>query len=367
MLPRLVIFGMIVFSGVTVFSQEKPNRLTSLLYLETKVHYAYLIPHHNEIWALTDGFFPVWEFSLLRQTDGRNHYHYSRRYPQLGLTYLYSNFGGSEYLGEMHALLPNIRLPMVSGKKISMAFGIGLGMAYLTKKFDRLENYKNLTIGSNYNAAVQFQLKLRWQLSPRFFFNTGASMLHVSNGTIKTPNFGLNLPALFGGFEWKLNHQEIDYQIFDSLKSHKRKMNFRLIASYANKQISREWDKEFNVYVASMILSRFYNNADRILLGVDAVYDESTKYVLDKKGQATEAWPDVTKIGVNIGHEWTFSQLSIYINLGYYVHSNNEGEALLYNKLGLTLQFLKYAFVGLNLQTHWGQADFLSFGLGLNL
>jgi hypothetical protein len=267
----------------------------------------------------------------------------------------------------MHAILPNIRLPMVSNEKFSMAFGIGLGMAYLSKKFDRLENYKNLTIGSNYNAAVQFQLKLRWQLSSRLFFNTGASMLHVSNGTIKTPNFGLNIPALFGGFEWKVNQQKIKYQIPDSLVSYKGKINFRLMASYANKQISREWDKEFNVYVASMILSRFYNNADRILLGVDAVYDESSKYVLDKKGQATEEWLDVTKIGLNVGHEWTFSQLSIYVNIGYYVHSNNEDDALLYNKLGLTLQFLKYAFVGLNLQTHWGQADFLSFGLGLNL
>ncbi len=361
-----IIFSLI-FTFAFSFAQEKPNSFATLLHLEINSHYGFLIPHHTEIWALTNGYFPVWEVSIFKQTDGRKHYHYLRKYPQLGVSYLYSDFGISENLGVMHAIIPNIRLPLISGKKVSLSFGMGLGVAYLSKKFDRFENYKNLTIGSHINAAVNFKLKSRWKINSRVHFNTGVSVLHVSNGTVKTPNYGLNVPAAFAGIDWKINTKEIKYHKPEILPEKKGKMNIRIIGSLASKQISRQWDMDFMVYIGTMILSGYYNNTNRLLIGIDGVYDESVKYMLEQKEQPTEELMDVAKIGVNIGHEWTFSWLSIFMNLGYYVHNNYENDAVLYNKIGMNIQIMKFAFVGVNLQAHWGQAEFLSFGLGLNL
>ena len=192
-------------------------------------------------------------------------------------------------------------------------------------------------------------------------------MLHVSNGTIKTPNYGLNIPAAFVGIDWKINKKEVKYQKPELLPEKKRKINLRIMGSLATKQISRQWDMDFMVYIGTMILSGYYNNTNRLLIGVDGVYDESIKYILKRKEKPTKELMDVAKIGVNIGHEWTFSRMSIFMNLGYYVHNNYENDAVLYNKIGVNFQILKFVFVGVNLQAHWAQAEFLSFGLGFNL
>lgn len=364
---RIFTISLLLFCGVLAFSQDKPNNFITLLHLEAKAHYGFVIPHHPEIWALTDGYFPLWEVSIFKQTDGRKSYHYLRRYPQPGLTYFYTDFGRSQELGVMHAVIPNIRIPLIKKEKFSLAFGIGLGAAYLSKKFDRLENYKNLTIGSHYNAAVNFQLRLRWRLSTQLHFVSGASMLHVSNGTIKTPNYGLNIPALFAGFDLKLNRKKINYIVPNEIRQLKKKINLRLGAGIATKETGDVLDKQFKVYIGNLTLSRFYNNTNRFLIGVDGVYDESTKYTLETKMKPTEEYLDVMKIGINIGHEWTFSRLSMFMNLGYYVHNNNDADESLYNKLGMTFNFLKFAYAGVTLQAHWAKAEFLSFGIGFIL
>lgn len=352
------------FAGYT---QTEKNKFASTLYLEAKVHYGFIIPHHTELWALTNGYFPTWELSIVKQTDGRKPYQYYRNYPQLRLSYLHSDFGGSESLGVMNALLPNIHLPLISKKNFKFSFGIGLGIAHLSKKFDRIVNYQNLSIGSNYNAAVKFELSMQFTLKPQLQINTGLSMLHLSNGTIKTPNYGLNIPAAFVGLDWKLSSKKIIYQKPSDLPQNRGKINFRIKGSVASKQIINVWDQDFRIAMGSMVLTGFYNNINKIRIGVDGIYDESEKYLLEKEDKATDDWTDITKIGVNAGHEWTFSKISMYVNLGFYVYNNNDDDTVLYNQLGINYNFLKFVFAEINLQTHWAKAEFLSFGLGFNI
>lgn len=302
----------------------------------------------------------------MHQTDGKKPYQYYRRYPQIRLTYLYSDFGGSEQLGVLNAILPNIHLPLISTKKFTFSFGMGLGLAHLSKKFDRINNYQNLAIGSNYNAAIKFETLFQFKIKTQLRFNAGFSMIHISNGTIKSPNYGLNFPAIFAGFAWKILPGEIKYFKPEKEITKRGKINVRLLGSVATKQIINVWDEHFAIFATSLTVSRFYNNTNKMLLGFDAIYDESTRYLLEKDEMPADEWIDITKIGINIGHEWTFSKLSVFMNMGYYVHNNNETNAVLYNKLGVNYNVLKFAYVGINLQTHWAKADFLSVGLGLN-
>lgn len=361
-----LITSFLIFVVVSGFSQTEKNNFFSTIYLEGKVHLGFIIPHHNEIRALTDGFFPVWEVSIVKQTDGRKPYQYYRHYPQVRLTYLYSDFGGSKQLGVMNAVLPNINLPLVLREKFICSFGMGLGLAHLSKKFDRINNYQNLAIGSNYNAAVRFELSMQFKLALQLQFNTGFSMLHISNGTIKAPNYGLNYPAIFAGFDWKVSGRKINLMKPENLNIKRRKINVRVMASVASKQIINVWDKDFRILATSLTISGYYNNTNKILIGFDGIYDETTKYLYEQEEKPTDYWVDITKFGVNIGHEWTFSKISIFMNLGYYLHNNNENNTTFYNKLGINYNFLKFAFVGLNLQTHWAKADFLSVGMGFN-
>lgn len=334
------------------------------MYIEGRAHYSFLIPHHREMWALTNGFFPVWEFSLVKQTWGKSACQYYRGYPQLRLTYIYSDFGMSKQLGVMHAVIPNIRLPLIRGKNMSLMFGFGLGAAYLSKTFNREYNYQNLAIGSHYNAAIQFALSWRIKMDNRIYFNSGVSMMHISNGTIRSPNYGLNIPGLFAGLSWKLTGKEIKYKEPEDLRRNKGRITVRLMGLAARKQILSQPEKEFGVLAGSISFSTFYNQVNTFLVGVDLIYDESTKYLLEQDEKPADDWEDVTKIGASVGHEWTFSDLSVILGLGYYLRNKNPDDTPVYTKIGIEYRILKYAFAGISLRTHWAKADFLGAGLG---
>jgi hypothetical protein len=350
-----------------VQAQSKPSSIFDLLYVEAKMNYGYILPHHNEIWGLSSGFFPSAEVSIFRQTDGRRQFHYLRKYPQIGITYRYSDFGGSASLGVMNALMPVVNMPVISKGKSRVLFSMGAGLAYLSKKFDPFDNYQNLTIGSHLNAAIKFELIFQQKVSNRVYLNSGVSMFHISNGTIKTPNFGLNIPSVFGAVQWKLSKNPIQFKVPDIKDDNKGKLNFRLMGSLASKQLFGLPEKDFRVTSVAATLLYYYKNTARLTIGSDFVHDESVKHRMLAAGDATTNWRVVTKKGVNVGHEWVFSHLSISINLGYYFDKPLANDYLIYNKIGLNYSFIDQLFVAVNLYTHWAKADFLSFGMGVTL
>ncbi len=357
----------LVFVSINVSGVEKGRRTFSNYSIGVDVHYGYLIAHHPEMWALTDGYFPSYEFSILKQTNGKLAWQYLYRYPQIGIAYRFSNFGGSEYLGRGHSLIPFIIFPIIKHEKFQLGFKAGLGIGYLTKKFDRLTNYKNLAIGSHLNASISFELKCRFKLSERINFNAGLSMAHISNGTIKTPNYGLNIPAIFGGLTFKLNSEPVNYLIPDSIPNNKWKRNIRMMFWIASKQTDQNWENQYKVYVLTADFSQFYCNSNRYLIGMDMTYDESVKYVLIRKGEEISENKETIKVGLNIGHEFVLENLSLYFAIGMYVHNIDNTTGNIYDKIGVNYAITRNLMVGVALKAHYAQADYLSVGIGFNL
>jgi len=353
--------------STNVNAGEKGRSILSNYSFGADVHYGYVIAHHPEMWALTDGYFPSYEFSLLKQTNGKRAWQYLYRYPQIGISYRISNFGVSNYLGREHSLVPFIIFPIVKNKKFQLGFKTGLGVGYLSKKFDRLENYKNLAIGSHFNASISFELKCRFKLGERVFLNAGISMAHLSNGTVKTPNYGLNIPAIFGGLTFKLNKEPVKYLVPDLIPNNKWKKNFRMMFWAASKQIDQNWDKQYKVFVATADFSQYYCNSNCYLIGLDLIYDESVKYALEQEGEEVENNKETIKMGLNIGHEFMLDKLSLYFALGYYVYSIDTTKGKVYDKIGVNYAITRNLMIGVALSAHYAQADYLSVGIGLNL
>jgi hypothetical protein len=346
---------------------EKGRGIFSAYSFGADIHYGFVIAHHPEMWALTDGYFPSYEFSLLKQTNGKKAWQFLYRYPQVGLAYRISNFGGSDYLGREHSLAPFIIFPIVKNQKFQLGFKTGLGIGYLSKKFDRLENYKNLAIGSYINASISFELKCRFTLGKGAYLNAGLSMAHLSNGTIRTPNYGLNIPALFAGLTFKLNNEPVQYLIPDSIPNNKWKKNFRMMFWWASKQVDQNWNSQYNVYVGTADFSQYYCNSNRYLIGLDVIYDESVKYALQQEGEEIDNNKQTIKVGLNIGHEFVLEKLSLYFALGYYVYDIDTTEGNIYDKIGINYAITRNLMVGVTLQAHYAQANYLSIGIGVNL
>ncbi len=365
--PLLIILLSFVLLTADVIGGEHPGGTLATCSVAMGVHYGFVIAHHPEIWRLTNGYFPSLEASIIKQTRGKRVWHYLYNYPEIGLTYRYTAFGGSHYLGKSHSLIPFVAFPFIRHQHFKFGFKVGLGAGYLTKKFDRLENFRNVTIGSHFNAAILFELNFKSKITNRLSVNGGLSMFHLSNGSIKTPNYGLNVPTVFCGLVYKLVADTVRYEKPDFIPRKKGKVNFRMMFWAATKQINHYLGDRFMVYVLTGDLSVYYNNRNRILAGYDIVNNGSTIYVLTSGVTPPKNDVNLIKYGVNIGHEWVLDKLSIYLALGVYLHNPDDSDNIIYDKIGVYYAFAPFLVVGTTLNAQYGKADYLSLGIGINL
>jgi len=150
---RFILTGVAVMMISSTVEGQHKFRGSNLL-LEGRVNYGFLANHHLFM-KIFNSHFPAFELNLGKETFGEQRWQWMYGYPIIGVSYWYSHLGNSPLLGSSHAVFPYVNYPLVRNLKHEFNFRLGLGLAYLTKKFDRLDNYKYLAIGSHINALFQ--------------------------------------------------------------------------------------------------------------------------------------------------------------------------------------------------------------------
>lgn len=336
-------------------------------FVEFKLKSGFVVNHHPEMWKLTRGFFTVLQIGYQRQSIGRNPSAYFRNYPRYGLSYLYTSFGNSAFLGKAHAAMTFVELPIHTTPKSRQSLRIEGGLAYLTKTYDRKLNYWNQAISSNLNASVNFGLITRHKLSSLSDATFGVTMLHLSNGTIKSPNFGLNIPSVEAGLVVRLSRKPEIYLKPEKAPLRKGTQNIRVFTGIATKETVDYPDKNFLVYTSELDYSIFYNNVNCILTGLDVTYDQSSKLKIESQGYQNLKDFQQIKLGVTAGHEWMFSWFHLGLHLGYYIYNLNKSDDPVYNKISLSFFVTENLYTALILKSHYAKADFLAAGIGINL
>jgi len=350
-------------------AQYKHKLFTSNLILETKVHYGFLYAQHLEL-QIFNAHFPAFEFSVEKLTYGRRSWERAYNYPILGLTFFYSPLGNNPILGSSLALMPFINFPLYKTKTFTLGFRFALGVGYLTKKFDRISNYKDIAIGSHINAAINLMVEARYRLSEYFTLTAGLSLQHFSNGSLKTPNYGLNAPLVSLGLAFRPVRDNRDIgdryiaptEPFSTTLRNSIEFNFGAALGYKN--MTSELGQNFFVY-------HFYENTfiqvsrkSKFGLGLDLSYDASHKKILELDGQPGASTIDVMRPGVNAAYELVIAKLGFIMNLGVYLSGKEKTNGPLYEKLCFQYNFSKNFFAHVLLKVHWGRADYIGWGLG---
>ena len=187
----ILILAMILTTAGHVSGQDYRWLSNKNYLVEVRGHYGFFYHHHFEMERFNTHF-PAFEASFHKQTFGEKEWHSIYNYPYIGLTYYQSGLGGFDELGKVYALYPFINYPLFQGDRSQLTFKLGVGLAYLTNKFDHLENHYNFSIGSNLNAAVNLSFEYRQELLPRMMSVASFGLTHFSNGATKSPNYGLN-------------------------------------------------------------------------------------------------------------------------------------------------------------------------------
>ncbi|MDA3944565.1 MAG: acyloxyacyl hydrolase [Bacteroidetes bacterium] len=351
------------------YSQGGPPAPPHNFQLETRMHGGIFLQHHFEMKRF-NAHFPIFEISLQRATFGKKQWEAIYRYPMIGLTYLYTDLGQNEALGHAHAIYPFINFPLNTDIDNSLNFKLGLGLAYLTNNFHSTENYQNFAIGSHLNAAVSLYLDYRKKINRRSNLILSAGLTHFSNGSIKTPNFGLNMLTVSAGYSYFLHKPNpyLDRKLLPELYKFefdgKKWFSIEGQLTAGIKDMSQETGKTHFVYNAAINVLKQVSLKSKVGFGFDLTQDGSDKDILHKKGLSYENEWDLMKPGANLAYEMLLDRTSFLFNVGVHLSGAERSEGDIYQKLALKHLFTDQLFGTIALTVHFGKADFIGFGLG---
>lgn len=342
--------------------------------VELRTHYGYFLHHHFELERF-NAHFPAFELALQRPTFGRQRWESLYDYPITGFAVYYSEMGKFDELGSVVAAYPFISFPLNSDVDNRLNFRLGVGLAWLTNKYDPVDNYKNYAIGSNLNAAASIFFDYRKTLSRRFVFIAAAGLTHFSNGSTKTPNFGLNILSATAGLTYYLNRPNpyLDKKFLPVLRpfeyDNKRRFSVELMQTFGTRDMSQQLGKRYYVSNTAAHFMLPVSMKGKIGIGLELTWDGSDKGILDQREliEGLDLYDnnfDILKPGTSIVYEMMLSRVSFLFQLGFHLAGAEKSDGYLYEKVGFKYHFTKQFFGTIALTAHGGRADFIGYGIG---
>lgn len=337
--------------------------------VDLRLSYAFFVHHHFEMTGYTKHF-PMFELSLQKQTYGKSLWQSYFNYPTIGVTAYYSGFGDVDIFGKAYAVYPFINFPFNKSKTNTFGFRFGVGLGYLTEKFHPTDNYKNTSIGANFNAAISLTFEYERQITDKYKMSVFAGLTHFSNGCSNQPNSGINIVNAGISGSYMIGEPQ-DYIPREKTKNKFKKIEPEFYAgiSLGVKRIEYRQDENTGVYNLELYVMDRISNLSKIGFGFDLVYDATDNIrVIHDYGPDTDfTFIEMLKPGIGLAYELMMGEASFLFNFGYHPYGLDMSYGRWYQKLGLKVNMGKYVYGKIALNTHFGVADFIGLGLGIRL
>lgn len=340
--------------------------VNSNLFARTNLHYGFIIPVRESMSHLIKAHTLAYELNIGKSTLGNREWHHIYKYPIIGFSYYHADLGNKDVLGNADAVLPYINFPLYQSPKFLFSFRFACGLGWLSKSFDRIDNYKNNAIGSSLNAAINPNAETSLKISRQILLHANIGLMHFSNGTFRVPNLGINIPSASLGFSYLWNQHNTVLNKQDTLRKTDSRIRFNMILALGNKEAYPPAANKFFTYTFSFTALKTLSAKSRMGLGSDLFYDSSLIYKFEQDSTPINRNSEVLRAGIHLTHELMIARLSIVTQMGTYLISKWKYDGIFYHRLGFKYFFYKDLFANLSLKTHFAKADFVEWGLGYN-
>lgn len=358
---KKLLLSFVLLKSFSLVSQTKEPKD---FMITTNAHAGYIISHRNNMTHLIKGHVGAAEINFVYRTNGSKPWHQLYKYPELGIGFMHFWLGNPEQLGTLEALYPysDFRLTKIN-PVFSLNMRVGVGLAYLMKPFNIETNHKNNAIGSHLNGFVNLRLNAVFRLSNKLKLNTGFGMSHASNGAMKTPNLGLNIPTAHLGLSYVLGNNQWTCRK-DSVPPCVKTWRVSVIAAFGVKELEVPTGSKYLAYGLQLNAYKPLNYKNRIGGGIEAAYNDATKAVWEDDGVFNYEFKDIVQVGAKVGYEYRIHKLSLPIEFGYYLYKKQSYNGKIFHRIGMRYNINKHLIANLSLFTHWAKADYFEWGLG---
>ena len=331
--------------------------------LKATYHIGAILPHRKEVNEIVEGHTQAYEFSFYRSTIGKKSWQQLYNYPKLGASALAINLGNKRELGMGYGVFPFIEIPFNNGK-ISWRLKMGYGLGYVEKPFDRETNYKNIAIGSHYNALIYANLGWLIKLNDAFSTSAGVSIIHFSNASFSRPNLGINILSVNTGISYCFGERK--EHIVNKLSRRPHKWSKTVMVGFGLKEIPPVDGPKYFVSSYSFNMIKMRAEKSSYGFGVDLFYNTSLSKLIEIDSTATSGSLDNFRLGLVGIYSFDFGRISLLIEMGGYLFSKFKSNGDIYNRITTRFNITDKLFLNVGIKTHFVVADFAEFGIGYN-
>ncbi len=205
----------------------------------------------------------------------------------------------------------------------------------------------------------------RW-LSNRFKFTSALTLTHFSNGAIKKPNKGINIPTFNFGMAYALFNETPEYFTYDLSAIDKKTIHFNLLFAGGVKERNQIGGEKYAFYALSFFADKRVSRRSRLNLGLEGFMDFSARQDVREGRQLDPGEePDYKRAGIALGHDLLLGKVALLAQLGVYIYRPYKADKPIYQKYGLKYFFTEKLFASMLLKVHYGKADAMEWGIGV--
>jgi hypothetical protein len=357
LLQIFLIFGLLLgFTSKGLLAGENTNLL-----VEARGSYSILMAHRPNLEGYPNTHFGMYEISVGKKVSGSEAWHSLYHFPNIGASIFYSDIGKNKYTGSAMAGFAYIQFPYMRFKNSNFNFKLALGPGWIEKKFDRVNNYKNVVTGTHLNAAIQLTQSYEWRITNHQNLSIGLCLTHFSNGAFKLPNLGINLVGIQLAYQLKFNEKEA---VVIDRSSFEKRFKYTIAYSAGLKQVYPVLGKQY--FLSNFSAFAMYNYHEKGSAGfvIDIFKDASVLHQMKFDTDSSNNNKTNVQLALGAVYEVEIGKFTIPLMAGFYTFNNYKDLPFMYLKFALNYYLTKNINVSFSLKSHFAKADFFSYGLG---
>ncbi len=362
LLKNLPVRSLFLFIGILVSSKTGAGILNGA-WLEPVYSYGKVLPEYSNFTYVVNDNVRSGEFNFTKQTYGKNTWEKLYNYPSYGLSFFYSTLGNKKVNGNELAIYPYAIFHLYSHNKFSLDNKVGIGLSYVTRKYELGTNYENVVVGSNLNAHFHFKIGTNYLLSKKINLSAGLSFGHFSNGNLREPNVGINYISIYGGIGYLVGtakeKQDVTLDPFE--KSHV----YEIVCAFGGKHAKALQSKFYSTFSLGLEYKWKCFRIVNFGLGADFFYDSATQTEMLARNNYSYKNTYDYKTGIHLSQELVYNKTSLILQEGLYIgFVDKASHYKMYNRGMVKHYFNDNIFATLSMKSHLHILDHPELGIG---
>jgi len=326
-------------------------------------HYGAILPEYSSFTYLTEDYTQSFDIQIEKSTRGKTFWQELYAYPSFGLSFYATTLGNDKIHGREFALFPYFKFPLISSERFSFSSIFGLGLGYVTKKYDPVDNPYNVVIGSMFNIHFQSNFMARYRISDKWSLDLGLAFAHFSNGNSAEPNIGINNLSLSSGLSYLIGKEtkKAQFEI-----AHPDKSLFFEVGIAPGKKSTRALQST-NHFAMSISgdLWKPLTHAVSIGLGPDLFYDTSAETEIAQNADIEYSPRAEWSSGLHLSFALRYEQFRFILQAGAYIFLENLViDKPIYNRAIFRYDIAEKLYIHFAMKSHLHILDYPEIGIG---